>query len=119
MGELKKPSPLEFSKLAWNQKTYYLSCWYLDRCTEEELFTNNRPSKALGQVRGYLINKVDPKELLCLYEAVYSLEDKCIMGIFDIWLLSEKVRLQQRMNTGKPNEDIVPYESLLDCMKGM
>jgi hypothetical protein len=119
MGQLKKPSPLEYSKLTWKQKTWYLSCWYLDKCSTEELFVNGRPSRALGQVRGYFENRVPPSSLQCLYDAVSSLESKVIIDMFGLYQLSETVRVNQRMNSGKPEETVEAYESLLECMKGM
>lgn len=119
MAGLRKPTPLEYSKLTWKQKTYYLAAWYLDKCTEEPLFVNGRPSKALGQVRGYFEYKVPPSSLQCLYDAVSSLEDKKLIGIYDLYLLSEKVRVNQRMQSNKPEESIEQYPSLLDCLKGL
>lgn len=119
MAGLRKPSPLEYSKLTWKQKTYYLAAWYLDRCTEEPLFVNGRPSKALGQVRGYFEHKVSPSSLQCLYDAVSSLEDKKLIGIYDLYGLSEKVRCEQRMQSGANGVEVAQYPSLLDCLKGL
>jgi len=116
MAGLKKPTALEYSKLTWTQKTYYLACWYLDRCTDEPLFANGRPSKALGTVRGYLKYKCEPKDLQSLYDAVCSLDAKVLMDMSGLYQLSEKIRVEQRMQSNAPGAKVKPYESLMDCL---
>jgi hypothetical protein len=119
MAGLKRPTAAEFHKLTWKQKTYYLACWYLDRCTEEALFVNGRPSKALGQVRGYFIYKVDPSKLQVLYDFVSSIEEKQDISMYDLYVRAEKHQVNLRMQNNSSNESVKPYESLLSRLEGL
>lgn len=119
MAGLKKPTAAEYHKIPWKTKVHYLGCWYLDGCTNDSLFVSGRPSKALNTFKGYLTHKVKPSDLQCLYEAVLSLQEKTILSVFDLWLLAEKVRVNQRISSGKPEESVEEYSSLLSYLDGL
>jgi hypothetical protein len=113
--ESKPPlTPIEYHRLPESKKPHVLTLIYMARCCAEGF-----SMKSLFQLRNYFANKVAKSDWQVLYDFIYAMPENTVIDMYSIYDKARAHQLQLRLTANTPTETVKPYESLLDCLKGL
>lgn len=114
-------NPIEFRTLDLGKRTYYLTILYMSKCSEAPMFVNKKPSTDFSKIRNFL-KKQEMDTLAAIYDYVYSIPDREIMDLSELFRHTYRYIEEQKITADKAkaeNLDIQQYESFDNILQNL
>lgn len=101
MARVRILEPLEWRKLPWYKRMHMATLLFFQKCSDEELYVNKKLNASYFKVRKFF-EKKEHKEMNLIYDFLWSMREKKVMQMYEVWEAMIRYNQAQRFIKVQP-----------------